>query len=76
MVWTWTLRLVLPMLLAILGAAIYVIWAEAPYAPGLLDVLGTLGLLVSMLGIVLWCLSDWLSEEADPIGGDTVTSKS
>lgn len=76
MAWTWTLRLVLPMLLAILAAALYAMWAETPYAPSLLDIVGTLGLLISMLGIVVWCLSDWLSEDDGTIGGDTAASES
>lgn len=76
MVWTWTLRLVLPMLLAILSAALYVMWTETPYAPSLLDIVGTLGLLISMMGIIVWCLSDWLSEDDDTVGRDTAISES
>jgi hypothetical protein len=66
MVWNWTVRLALPLLLGVLAAALHVMWSEAPYAPGLLDILGTIGIIVTMLGIVVWCVCAWLGSEGDP----------
>jgi hypothetical protein len=63
MVWNWTVRLALPALLAILAAALHVIWWESPFKPGLLDVIGTAGIVVAMLGIVVWCVCAWLGCE-------------
>ena len=51
MVWTWTVRLSLPMLLWILGAALHVMWWESPYKHGILEFIGTAGIVVAMLGI-------------------------
>jgi hypothetical protein len=71
-VWTWIVRLVLPMLLGVLVAALHVMWTESPYAPGVLDILGTIGIAVAMLGIVVWCICAWLGCEelgsAPPFG--------
>lgn len=63
MVWNWTVRLALPVLLGILAAALHVMWSEAPYKPGVLDVIGTAGIGVAMLGIVVWCVCAWLGCE-------------
>ena len=65
MVWNWTVRLALPLLLGILAAALHVMWTEAPYSPGVLDVLGTLGILVTMLGMIVWCVCAWLGSEGE-----------
>ena len=65
MVWNWTVRLALPVLLGILGAALHVMWWESPYKPGLLDVIGTAGIVVAMLGIVVWCVCAWLGCEGE-----------
>ncbi|HYD05961.1 MAG TPA: hypothetical protein VEC60_09550 [Reyranella sp.] len=61
------MRLALPLLLGVLAAALHVMWSEAPYAPSLLDILGTIGILVTMLGIVVWCVCAWLGSEGDEI---------
>lgn len=66
MMWNWTVRLVLPLLLGLLAAALRVMWTEAPYPPGALDILGTIGLVVTMLGIVVWCVCAWLGSEGEP----------
>jgi hypothetical protein len=62
MLWNWTVRLALPLLVGVLGA-LHVMWAEAPYAPGTLDILGTIAIVVTMLGMVLWCVCAWLGDE-------------
>jgi len=67
MVWTWTVRLSLPVLLGILGAALHVMWWESPYKHGVLDFIGTASIVVAMLGIVVWCVCAWLGSE----GGTT-----
>lgn len=59
-VWIWTVRLALPVLLGILGAEVHVIWSESPYKPGVLDMVGTAGIVVAMLVIVVWCICAWL----------------
>jgi hypothetical protein len=61
-VWTWTLRLALPLLVGVLAAALHVIWADSPYAHGLLDIFGTIGLVIAMLGMAMWCAAAWLGE--------------
>ena len=66
MVWNWTVCLALPLLLGILAAALHVMWTEAPYSPGVLDVLGTLGILVTMVGMIIWCVCAWLGSEGEP----------
>jgi hypothetical protein len=66
MVWNWTVRLALPLLLGVLAAALHAMWTEAPYAPGVLDILGTLGIIVTMLGMVVWCACAWLGSEGEP----------
>jgi hypothetical protein len=63
MVWNWTVRLALPVLLGILAAALHVMWWETPYRHGVLDVLGTAGIVVAMMGIVVWCVCAWLGCE-------------
>ena len=66
MVWNWTVRLALPGLLAILAALLHLIW-EAPYKPGVLDVLGSAGIVIGMMGIIVWCVCAWLGcESKDP----------
>ena len=66
MVWNWTVRLALPVLLGILGAALHVMWWESPYKHGVLDFIGTAGIVVAMLGIVVWCVCAWLGSEQGP----------
>ena len=63
LVWTWIVRLALPLLLGVLASALNAIWFDAPYAHGVLDILGTIGLVVAMLGIVVWCVCAWLGSE-------------
>jgi hypothetical protein len=54
-------------MLGVLAAALHVMWAESPYAPGLLDVLGTIGIGVAMLGMMAWCVAAWLDEPDAPV---------
>lgn len=68
-IWTWTVRLALPLLIGVLAAALRVIWSEPPYAPGVLDILGTIGIAVTMLGMVVWCACAWLGSEGEPERG-------
>ncbi|MBS0524092.1 MAG: hypothetical protein JSS04_10695 [Proteobacteria bacterium] len=65
MVWTWIVRLALPVLLGILGASLHVIWAS-PYKHNVLDFIGTGGIVIAMLGIVVWCACAWLGSEEGP----------
>jgi hypothetical protein len=50
----------------LLGAALHVMWWESPYRHGVLDFIGTGGIVVAMLGIVVWCVCAWLGSEEGP----------
>lgn len=65
-VWNWTVRLALPVLLGILGASLHVMWWDSPYRHGVLDFIGTAGIVVGMLGIVVWCVCAWLVSDDGP----------
>jgi len=62
MVWIWTLRLVLPALLCVLGVALNAIWSEATYPPGTLDIIGTIMIVFAMMGILGWSADAWFGE--------------
>lgn len=66
MMWNWTVRLALPVLLGILAAALHVMWWESPDKHGVLDFIGTAGIVVGMMGIVVWCACAWLGSEEGP----------
>jgi len=74
MVWNWTVRLAMPLLLGVLAAALHVMWAEAPYAPGLFDILGTIAIGLTMLLMVVWCVCAWLGGAPDRSPTDTRVS--
>jgi hypothetical protein len=59
-------RLALPILVGVLAGALHVMWADSPYAPGVLDVLGTIGLAIAMVGMMLWCAGAWLDTPDSP----------
>ena len=63
---TWTVRLAIPILLGVLVSALHLIWAESPYKPGLLDIIGTVGIAIAMLGMVVWCVGAWFDTTETP----------
>jgi hypothetical protein len=53
-------RVLLPMSVGILGAALDMIWTEPLQANRYMDVVGTVMLAVCMVSTCLWCFSAWM----------------
>lgn len=65
-VWTWVLRLCLPVLMAISVQALQWLWVDNIYGTRWLDVIGGTALAFGLLSIALWCACVWLSDADGP----------
>jgi hypothetical protein len=64
-VWTWVLRLCLPMLIGVSVKALDWLWLDNVYGTRWLDVIGGTALALGLASIALWCLCVWLTDADD-----------
>jgi hypothetical protein len=65
-VWTWVLRLCLPVLIVVSVKALQWLWVDNIYGTRWLDIVGGTALALGLLSIALWCACVWLSGADDP----------
>lgn len=62
-VWTWVVRLVLPVVLYLAGQVLYWIWIDNVYAHNWTSIVGGVWIAFTMAMIALWLLCVWISTE-------------
>ena len=64
-IWTWVLRLCLPLLMVVSVKALQWLWVDNIYGTRWLDIVGGTALALGLLSIALWCVCVWLSDADD-----------